>query len=134
MHWYITQNFLPTFSMPILFRHSFKTAIFSRFLKVTIATSLQNLFIKLDVAIATFKNLLKMAVLKECLRWTWNRQAKRFELCTNVYLMYLWEYVYLCIYILMYMYTYAYLMGFTLRKAEQAEHAPNIERYYAKNN
>ena len=48
-------------------RHSFKTAIFSRFLKVAIATSsFMNKFYN-DVAIVTFKNLLKMAVLKECL-------------------------------------------------------------------
>ena len=48
-------------------RHSFKTAIFSRFLKVAIATSsFMNKFYN-DVAIVTFKNLLKMAVLNECL-------------------------------------------------------------------
>ena len=39
IHWYIAQNFQPTFSMSILFRGSVKTAIFSRFLKVAIATS-----------------------------------------------------------------------------------------------
>ena len=39
IHWYIAQNFQPTYSVSILFRRSFKTAIFSRFLKVAIATS-----------------------------------------------------------------------------------------------
>ena len=39
IHWYIAQNFQPTFSMSVLFRRSFKTAIFSRFLKVAIVTS-----------------------------------------------------------------------------------------------
>ena len=39
IHWYVAQNFWPTFSMTILFRRSFKTAIFSRFLKVAIAKS-----------------------------------------------------------------------------------------------
>ena len=39
IHWYIAQNFQPTFSMSVLFRPSFKTDIFSRFLKVSIATS-----------------------------------------------------------------------------------------------
>ena len=39
IHWYIAQNFYPTFSMSVLFRRSFKTAIFSRFWKVAIATS-----------------------------------------------------------------------------------------------
>ena len=38
-HWYIAQNFQPNFSMSVLFRRSFKTAIFSRFLKVAIAMS-----------------------------------------------------------------------------------------------
>ena len=38
-HWYIAQNFLPIFSMFVFFRGSFKTAIFSKILKVTIATS-----------------------------------------------------------------------------------------------
>ena len=48
---------------------------------------LQNSFIKFDVAIATFENLVKMAVLRR----TQKRQAKSLELCTNVYLMYLCE-------------------------------------------
>ena len=39
IHWYIAQNFQPTFSMFILFRRLFRTAIFSRFSKVAIATS-----------------------------------------------------------------------------------------------
>ena len=39
IHWYIAQNIQPTFSMSVLFRRSFKTAIFSRFLKVAIAAS-----------------------------------------------------------------------------------------------
>ena len=39
IHWYIAQNFKPTFSMSLLFRRSFKTVIFSRFLKVALATS-----------------------------------------------------------------------------------------------
>ena len=39
IHWYIAQNFQPTFSMSVLFRRSFKTAIFFRFLKVAIAMS-----------------------------------------------------------------------------------------------
>ena len=33
IHWYIAQNFQPTFSMSVLFRCSFKTAIFSRFFR-----------------------------------------------------------------------------------------------------
>ena len=32
IHWYIAQNFLPTFSMSVLFRRSSKTAMLSRFL------------------------------------------------------------------------------------------------------
>ena len=39
IYWYISQNFYPTFSLFILFRRSFKTAIFRRFLKLAIATS-----------------------------------------------------------------------------------------------
>ena len=39
IHWYIAQNFQPTFSMSVLFRRLFRTAIFSRFSKVAIATS-----------------------------------------------------------------------------------------------
>ena len=39
IHWYIAQNVKPTFSMSVLFRRSFKTAMFSRFLKVVIAKS-----------------------------------------------------------------------------------------------
>ena len=38
IHWYIAQNFQPTFSMSVLLRRSFKTAIFSRLLKVAITT------------------------------------------------------------------------------------------------
>ena len=40
--------------------------------------------------IATFKNLLKMAVLKERLNKT-GMEKEGFELSTNVYLMYLYE-------------------------------------------
>ena len=36
---YIAQNVQPTFSMSVLFRRLFRTAIFSRFSKVAIATS-----------------------------------------------------------------------------------------------
>ena len=39
IHWYIAQSFQAIFSMSVFFRHSFKIAIFSRFLKVAIATS-----------------------------------------------------------------------------------------------
>ena len=39
IHWYIAQNSQPTFSLSVLFRRPFNTAIFNRFLKVTIATS-----------------------------------------------------------------------------------------------
>ena len=39
IHWYMAQNFQLTFSMSVLFRGSFRTVIFSRFLKVPIATS-----------------------------------------------------------------------------------------------
>ena len=39
IHWYIAQNVQPTFSMSVLFRRSFKTTIFSTFLKVALATS-----------------------------------------------------------------------------------------------
>ena len=39
IHWYIAQNFQPTFSNSVLFRRSSKTAMFSRFLKIAIATS-----------------------------------------------------------------------------------------------
>ena len=38
IHWYIAQHFWPTFSMSVLFRRLFKTAIFDRFSKVAIAT------------------------------------------------------------------------------------------------
>ena len=38
-HWYIAENFQPTFSMYVLFRRLFRTAIFSIFSKVAIATS-----------------------------------------------------------------------------------------------
>ena len=39
IHWYIAQNFPPTFSLFVLFRRLFRTAIISRFSKVAIATS-----------------------------------------------------------------------------------------------
>ena len=39
IHWYIAQNFQPALSMSVLFRRFFRTAIFSRFSKVAIATS-----------------------------------------------------------------------------------------------
>ena len=39
IHWYIAQNLEPTISISVLFRHLYKTAILSRFLKVIIATS-----------------------------------------------------------------------------------------------
>ena len=39
IHWYKAQNCQPNFSMSVLFRLSFKTAIFSRSLKVAIAMS-----------------------------------------------------------------------------------------------
>ena len=39
IHCYIAQNFYPTFSICVLYRRSFQTAMFSRFLKVAIATS-----------------------------------------------------------------------------------------------
>ena len=39
IHWYIAQNFKPTFSMSVLFTRLFKTAIFSRSSKVVIVTS-----------------------------------------------------------------------------------------------
>ena len=39
IHWYIAENFLSTFSIPVLFRRLFRTVIFSRFSKVAIATS-----------------------------------------------------------------------------------------------
>ena len=39
IHWYIVQNFQPTFSMSVLFRRLFRTVIFSRFPKVSMATS-----------------------------------------------------------------------------------------------
>ena len=38
-HWYMTQNIQPMFSMSVLFRGSFRTVVFSRFLKVAIVTS-----------------------------------------------------------------------------------------------
>ena len=38
INWDIAQNFQPTFSISVLFRRSSKTAMFSRFLKVAIAT------------------------------------------------------------------------------------------------
>ena len=53
---------------------------------------LQTSFINIDVAIATFINLVKTAVLKERLNKTCReKQAKSFEPCINVYLMYLCE-------------------------------------------
>ena len=39
IHWHIAQNFQPTFSISVLFRRLFWTAIFRRFSKVAIATS-----------------------------------------------------------------------------------------------
>ena len=39
IYWYIAQNVQATFSMSVLFRRLFRTAIFSRFSKVAIATS-----------------------------------------------------------------------------------------------
>ena len=39
IHWYIAQNLHPTFSMSVLFRRLFRTAILSRFSKVAIAMS-----------------------------------------------------------------------------------------------
>ena len=39
IHWYVAQNFSPTFSMSVLFRRLFRAVIFSRFSKVAIATS-----------------------------------------------------------------------------------------------
>ena len=39
IYWYIAQNVQPIFSMSVLFRSLFRTAIFSRFSKVSIATS-----------------------------------------------------------------------------------------------
>ena len=39
IHQYIAQNVQPSFSMSVLFRRLFRTAIFSRFSKVAIATS-----------------------------------------------------------------------------------------------
>ena len=38
IHWYVAEN-IPTFSMSLLFRRLFRTAIFSRFSEVAIATS-----------------------------------------------------------------------------------------------
>ena len=38
IHWYIAQNIQSTFSMSVLFRRLFRTAIFSRFSMVAIAT------------------------------------------------------------------------------------------------
>ena len=49
---------------------------------------LQTPFITFDVAITTFKCLLNMVVLKECLNRT-DMEKVGFELCTKVYLMYL---------------------------------------------
>ena len=40
IRWYIAQNVQPTFSMSVLFRRLFRTAIFSRFSKVAIPTSI----------------------------------------------------------------------------------------------
>ena len=68
--------------MSVLLRHSFKNAILSKFLNVanfsfnieTLNSSVNlpkwTSFIKFDAATATFKNLLKMAVLKEHLNET----------------------------------------------------------------
>ena len=39
IHWYIAQNVQRTFFIPVLFRRLFRTAIFSRFSKVAVATS-----------------------------------------------------------------------------------------------
>ena len=39
IHWYIAQNVQPTFSIYFLFRRFFKTAIFTRLIKVAIPTS-----------------------------------------------------------------------------------------------
>ena len=65
IHWYITQ-LLAHLSMYVLFRRSFKTAIFSRFfsiffqhwnIKLWCKSAIIELFIKLDVAIATYRGL-----------------------------------------------------------------------------
>ena len=47
---------------------------------------------KFEVAIATLENLLKMAALNKRLnKRDMAKEAKSFELCTNIYLMYLCE-------------------------------------------
>ena len=39
IHWYIAQNVQPTFSMSVLFRRLYRTAIFSRLSEMAIAMS-----------------------------------------------------------------------------------------------
>ena len=54
---------------------------------------LENLFIKFDVPIVTFKNLPKMAVLikRASKNYGHGKGRQCFELCTNVYLMHFCE-------------------------------------------
>ena len=61
VHWYIPQNFQPTFSMSVLFKRCSKTAMFSRFLKVAIAMS----NFRNESIMADFSPEFSVSVLKE---------------------------------------------------------------------
>ena len=77
MNEFYNGRFTPEFSVSVLFprfryksRTSAMVSINIETLRSGLNLPLQNSFIKFDVAIATFKNLLKMAVLQECLNKT----------------------------------------------------------------
>ena len=65
VHWYIAQNFQLTFSMSVLFRRLFRTAIFSRFSKVATATSnfmkkFYNCGFLPEFSVSVFKKIIKL--------------------------------------------------------------------------
>ena len=68
MHRYIVQNLSLTFSMSSLFRHSFKTAIFSRFLKIDIAPST----FKKEVYNGEFETGFSVSLLEEAILLVWD--------------------------------------------------------------
>ena len=73
--------------MSVLFRHSFKTVIFSGFLKGSMATS--NFMIK--VYNGRFATEFSVSMLKETTMLVRDYVSETRKLCTNVYLMYFCE-------------------------------------------
>ena len=65
IHWYITQNFYPTFFMSVLVRRLFRTAIFSTFSKVAIVTAnfmtdFYNSRFAIEISVSTFKETIAL--------------------------------------------------------------------------